>query len=112
MYECFSRFYSNDYKIIIIEDKNSGGKTELCFPFTIYLHPKIPKHTNTAMKSTKLILQKFFMNDENLNPETCFPYTEKDDILNGAQDTYNDGINEAIHKRTKEYEQYNIYEKK
>ena len=112
MYECFSRFYSNDYKIIIIEDKNSGGKTELCFPFTIYLRPKIPKHTNTAMKSTKLILQKFFMNDENLNPETCFPYTEKDDILNGAQDTYNDGINEAIHKRTKEYEQYNIYEKK
>ena len=52
------------------------------------------------------------MNDENLNPETCFPYTEKDDILNGAQDTYNDGINETIHKRTKEYEQYNIYEKK
>jgi len=31
MYECFSRFYSNDYKIIIIEDKNSGEKPNFVF---------------------------------------------------------------------------------
>ena len=34
MDECFSAFYSNDYKIIIIEDRNGGGYSELCIPFT------------------------------------------------------------------------------
>jgi len=34
MYKYFSRFYSNDYKIIIIEDRNGGGYSELWIPFT------------------------------------------------------------------------------
>ena len=31
MYKCFSLFYQNNYKLIIIEDGNTGGKTELCY---------------------------------------------------------------------------------
>ena len=64
------------------------------------------------MKSTQLNLKNFFITDENLNPETCFPYTEKDNILDGPIDIYNDGIDEAIHKRTKDIEPFNIFEKK
>ena len=30
MYECFDKFYSNDYKIVIIEDQNPGGYSKLC----------------------------------------------------------------------------------
>ncbi len=78
MYKCFSKFYSNDYKIIIIEDNNGGGFTELCLPFTRYVNPKIANPFTFTMKSTNLMLKTFFKNDENLNPETCFPYTEKD----------------------------------
>ena len=112
MYKCFSRFYSNDYKIIIIEHRNGGGMTEICIPFTQYLRPKISKPLIGGLRSSQLILKNFFVNDENLNPETCFPYTEKDNILNGFEDIYDDGINKIVHKRTKNIEGFNIFEKK
>ena len=112
MYKCFSIFYSNDYKIIIIEDRNLGGKTELCYPFTQYVSPKIYKPTITAFKSTQLLLKTFFLTDEMLNPETCFPYTEKDNILDGKEIIYDDGIDQVIHKKTKDIDSYNIFEKK
>ena len=112
MYKCFSKFYSNDFKIIVIEDRNGGGYSELCIPFTQYLRPKISKPSITALKSTQLNLKNFFRTDENLNPKTCFPYTEEDNILDGPEDIYNDGIDEVIHKRTKDIELFNIFEKK
>ena len=112
MYKCFSTFYSNDYNIIIIEDRNGGGKTELCYPFTQYVSPKINKPTITALKSTQLLLKTFFLTDEMLNPETCFPYTEKDNILDGKEEIYNDGIDQVTHKKTKDIDSFNIYEKK
>ena len=112
MYECFSKFYSNKYKIIIIESRNGGGYSELCLPFTHFLHPKISKPLKWSLKSTELNLKEFFVSDENLNPETCFPYTEKDDFLNGPQDTYDDEIDTVIHQRTKSFEFLNIFEKK
>ena len=112
MYQCFSKFYSNNYKIIIIESLNGGGYTELCIPFTQYFHPKILKPSISALRVSDLIYENFFRNDENLNPETCFPYTEKDNILDGKNDIYNDGIDEVIHRRTKDIEAFNIYEKK
>ena len=112
MYQCFSKFYSNDYKIIIIEKRNGGGYGELCLPFTQYLHPKILKSRKFVMKATDLIKKNFFLNDENLNPDTCFPYTEEDNLLEGNKDIYNDGIDEVTHQKTKEVEFLNIYERK
>ena len=109
MYECFSRFYSNNNKIVIIEDENGGGYSELCIPFTQYLRPKILKPDVTSMRSTNLIYKNFFLTDENLNPETCFPYTEEDNILDGYIDKYSDDV---YHNRTKNIESFNIYEKK
>ena len=109
MYECFKNFYSNDYKLIIIEDQNGGGYSELCIPFTQYVRPKILKPEVTSMRSSNLIYKNFFINDENLNPETCFPYTEKDNILDGIKDQYSE---EVFHQRTKNIESFNIYEKK
>ena len=112
MYKCFSKFYSNNYKIIIIEYRNGGGYSELCVPFTQYLRPKILKPSITTMKSTPLSLKSFFINDENLNPETCFPYTEKDNILDGEEDIYDDGIDKITHQKTKDINVFNIYERK
>ena len=112
MYKCFSQFYSNDYKIIIIEYRNGGGYSELCIPFTQYLNPKNSKPSIQSMKSTQLNYKNFFIADENLNPDTCLPYTEKDDFLNGFEDIYDDGKDKIIHKRTKNVEGLNIFEKK
>ena len=112
MYKCFATFYTNNYKIIIIEDRNGGGKTELCYPFTQYVSPKIYKPTITSLKSTQLLYETFLLTDEMLNPETCFPYTEKDNILDGKYEIYDDGIDQVIHKKTKDIDSYNIFEKK
>ena len=112
MYKCFSLYYSNNYKLIIIEDRNNGGKTELCYPCAQYVCPKVLKPTITTLKSTPLLLETFFLTDEMLNPETCFPYTEKDNILDGKEEIYSDGIDTVIHKKTKEIDSFNIYEKK
>ena len=113
MYKCFSEFYSNDYKIIVIEDKNGGGKPELCFPFTQYFRPKILKPIQVAFKSTKLTQKIFFINDENLNPETCYPYTEKNDPFSeGISDIYKDGIDQSIHNRSNYVDYFNIFEEK
>ena len=52
MYKCFSLFYSNNYKLIIIEDRINGGKTELCYPCAQYVRPKV-------LKPTIIILAQF-----------------------------------------------------
>ena len=109
MYKCFDKFYSNDYKIIVIEDQNGGGYSELCIPFTQYTRPKISKSTICSSRSTDLIKNYFFINDENVNIDTCLAYTEKDNILGGYEDKYSD---EVIHNRTKLFENLNIFEKK
>ena len=109
MYKCFEKFYSNDYKIIIIEDQNGGGYSELCIPFTQYTNPKFSKFEQMTSKSSKLIEDYFFYTDENLNINTCKTYTEKDNILNGDKDKYS---NEVIHYKTKYFEILNIFEKK
>ena len=43
MYQYLSKFYQNDYKIVIIENRNNGGKPELCILLTQYIHPQILK---------------------------------------------------------------------
>ena len=112
MYKCFSLFYSNDYKLIIIVDRNTWLKTELCYPCSQYVRTQISKPVITTLKSTSLLEETFFLTDEMLNAETCLPYTEKDNILDGKKETYDDGTNKAEHKKTKEIDSFSIYEKK
>jgi len=109
MFECLSKFYSNNYKIIIISDQNNGGYTELCYPFAQYIHPKISKPSFISMKSTDLIAEYFFTTDKNLNPDTCLPYTEKDNILEGEKDKYSEQI---YHQKTKYTQFINIFQQK
>jgi hypothetical protein len=109
MYECFKRFYNNAYKTIIIEDKNGGGYSELCIPFTQYNRPKILKSCVSSNKATEITYEDFFNNDENVNIDTCLAYTENDNILDGPIDQYSEKVS---HKRTKPYENLNVYEKK
>ena len=73
------------------------------------LGPKFQSLLFFSGKSTNIFYKNFFLNDENLNSETCLAYTEKDDILNGPKDTYSQG---NIHKRTISIDILNIFEKK
>ena len=108
MEECLEKFYSNDYKIIIIEDRNGGGYVDLCEPFTEYLRPKINKGDFNAIKSSQMNLD-YITSSQVLNPETCLPYTDKDNILEGIEDKYSD---EVIHKKSKIFDSFDVYYKK
>ena len=106
MYQCFSVFYSNDYKIIVIEDRNGGGVVKLCTPFTNYLHPKIEKRRYSAMKISNANNEYYFKNNYMLNPFTCKPFTDEDKFSEGEEDIYSEKV---IHKRTKFYDDLDIY---
>ena len=107
MNECFSKFYSNNYSLVIIEDSNSGGLTELCFPFQQYIFPKLFKPQGWNMKQSELNKEIFFQKDEILNIDTCKTYTEKDNVFDGEKDIYDEGI---IHKKSKKILKSNIFE--
>ena len=106
MDQCFTEFYSNDYQIIVIMQKNMGGQAGLCVPFTQYLQPKIFFNTYNAIKQSKLILENFPLEIFVINPDTCKPFS--DDILDGTDDKYSE---EVIHKRSKIFDFLRIDEK-
>ena len=109
MEQCFSEFYSNDYNIIIIEDRNGGGYPGLCVPFTQYLRPKISKPDYSAIKNSEINLEYFANYYQVLNPETCLPFTDKDKLLEGIEDKYSE---EVIHKKSKIFDNLDVYDKK
>ena len=105
MYRCLNSFYENNYKIVVIEDQNTGGQLNLCIPFTKYMQPKVEKPLVTSRKATNYNLEHFF-ESQTLNPDTCHPYTEKDNFLDGIKDVYSD---EVTHRRTKNYFQTDLF---
>ena len=109
MDECFTRFYSNNYKLVVIYAHNFGGRAESCVPFVQYLFPKITKPFITAKKSNDFISKTFFKDDKIINPKTCRSYTEADEPSKGEQDTYGDNI---IHKKTQYLDYLNIFQQK
>ena len=107
---CFQNFYENNYPIIIIEDYNKGGQVNFGVALAKYVQPRIKKPYITSRKATNTMLEQIFSSGQNLDPETCKPYTDKDkdDMLNGEQEIYSNGV---IHHRTKNLDSSNILEK-
>ena len=109
MFKCFDAFYSNNYEIIIIESNNRGGYSELCFPMTQYLRPKILGTAPLSFKNTDLNYEYFMKGDENLNPETCKPFDSKEELTRDTVDNYGNGV---THNRTNVFDFYSVYSKK
>ena len=109
MDNCFSKFYLNDYKLVVIYAHNFGGRAESCVPFVQYLFPKITKPFITAKKSNDFVSQTFFKDDKIVNPKTCHTYTEADEPLKGEQDIYGEDI---THNKTQYLEFLNIFQHK
>ena len=112
MFKRSQEFYSNEYNIIIIENRNGGGYSELCIPFTQYIRPKVLNTLLSSHKATELNYEYFIKGDENLNYDTCIPYSNKNELYRNKLDIYKEGDKEITHNRTKEYELYSIYSKK
>ena len=109
MEQCFEEFYSNDYKIIIIEDRNGGGYSDLCIPFSQYLSAKIPTNQYNSVKRSKTNKEILADYSQFLNPDTCMPYTDKDNMIEGEEDKYSE---EVTHKKSKIFDYFDVYYKK
>ena len=107
MLKCLEKIYSNNYKIVVVENLNNGGFLNLCYPFSQYLRPKISDFLISSRKYNNFTEKNMFRNDQFLNIETCRPYTEEN--IKEIKDNYTGGYS---HQRTNYYDNYNIYDKK
>ena len=108
MYQCFNEFYSNDFKIIVIVSMSPGGYVSFCIPFANYLQPKIEKPTYSALKPSNINNEFFIKYMDFMNPDTCVPFNDKDNFLEGEEDKYSEQV---IHKKTKIFDELDIYYK-
>ena len=109
MDKCFTRFYSNDYPLVIIYSHNFGGRVESCIPFAHYLFPKITKPFITAKRSNDFVSKTFFKDDKIINPKTCHTYKEADEPSKGDEDIYGEDI---IHKKSQYLDYLNVFQQK
>ena len=101
--QCMEKFYSNDYPIIGIENQNNGGAILLAKIFHQLLQIKTLNRMHFSGRSTDLYKQaiKDFMS-EVINIETCKPFNDIDDLMNGGiTDDYSTKSKNIFHKRTK-----------
>ena len=102
---CTKMFYGNDYPIIGIEDKNGGGIIILAELFHQLLQIKTQDHIYSSGRSTELYKQEFIYNLENtINIETCKPFNNIDEFMDGIIDDYSTKDKNIIHKRTKAFD--------
>ena len=99
--QCALSFYSNDYKIVIINSQNMEADISILYLFTQLLLPKHDIKFNFAMKQTKLNKLNFEGNPHKfLNSKTCLPFENWESFLEPSPDDYGDGVK---HYRTKIY---------
>ena len=100
--KCIQLFYSNNYPIIGIENHNGGGVILLAQIFHQLLQVKIQDNMFFAGRSTnyfKKAIEPFFSNI--IDVETCQPFKDIDEFMNGIIDDYSNNVKNIIHKRTK-----------
>ena len=101
IFQCVLSFYSNDYKVLIINSQNWEGDISIIYLFTQLLLPKHDIKFNFAMKQTSLNKQNFENHPNNfLNYKTCLPYGNWENFIESTPDDYGDGVK---HYRTKIY---------
>ena len=100
---CVQKFYENNYKIVVIENYNGGGYGEHAIYLRQLLQAKIQQtFLYSAFRSNGFLKNDFNRNPQKfLNLETCKPYTELNDFLNGTTDDYSYDNVTILHKKTK-----------
>ena len=100
--KCALLFYSNDYPIIGIENLNGGGLVILAQIFHQLMQIKIQDRMHFAGRSTDYYKKEIeaILNDI-INVETCKPFNDIDELMDGIIDDYSTTSKQILHKRTK-----------
>ena len=100
--ECINIFYSNNFPIIGIENQNGGGIIFIAQLFNQLLQVKLQEHMFFAGRSIDLFRQAYeSIQSEIIDIETCKPFNDVDDFMNGIKDDYSNNTKTIIYKRTK-----------
>ena len=102
--ECINLFYSNNFPIIGIENQNGGGNIFIAQFFIQLLQVKLQEHMFFSGRSTDLYSQAFeSIRNGIIDIETCEPFNNIDDFMDGIKDDYSKNTKSIIHKRTKTF---------
>ena len=101
---CIDLFYSNNFPIIGIENQNGGGYIILAQIFNQLLQVKLKEHMFFSGRNTDLYREAFKrIQGEIIDIETCEPFNDLDDFMDGIKDDYSNKTKSIIHKRTKTF---------
>ena len=101
--KCVRAFHQNKYKVVIIQNNNGGGYIDL----SIYLHQLLQVKIQSrgpyvAYKNNKKTKKEYESNPLNsINLETCKPYNDFNDFIEGETDEYSYDDIKIYHKKSK-----------
>lgn len=102
IYKCSKQFYQNDYKIVVIQNLNDGGNEELALILRQLLQVKINNRAYLAYKKSQFLREDFENSPEKyVNVETCRPFNNFDDFINGEKIDYSTEDETIIHEKSK-----------
>ena len=110
--KCTEKFHLNKFQIVVIENLNGGGKGIISVILSQLIQLKIQNRVYEAIKPSL-----YFNNQYNSHPEefynldTCKPYDNFIDFLNGATDNYSTATEEILHHKSKITDLIGIYQR-
>jgi Peptidase family S41. len=102
LFNCTTLFHTNNYKVVVIENRNGGGYGAISIALAQILQVKITTRAYLAYNPLEIFRGDFEYYPENfINVDTCRPYPSFDDFLNGTVDEYQVGNETIYHKKSK-----------
>ena len=99
---CTTLFHSNNYPVVVIQNRNGGGYGQISIALAQILQVKILTRDYLSYKPLEFLREGYEQAPETfLNVDTCRPYPSFDDFLNGTVDEYTNGDKIIYHKKSK-----------
>jgi hypothetical protein len=99
---CTTLFHSNNYPVVVIQNRNGGGYGQISIALAQILQVKILTRDYLSYKPLEFLREGYEQAPETfLNVDTCRPYPSFDDFLNGTVDEYKVGDEIIYHKKSK-----------
>ena len=104
---CAKLFFSNKYPIIGIENFNGGGLISMAQVLHQLIQIKTQDRTYFSGRKSDLYKKEATnLFQQMANIETCKPYNDIDDLMNGIIDDYSTEDKNITHHRTKIFDQF------
>ena len=100
--QCAQKFHENNYKIVVIENQNGGGNADISTLLSQLIQVKIQNRAYFAHKPLEYLYNDYKnYPDYYYDLDTCKPFDNYEDFLNGTTDDYSTENETILHHKTK-----------